>query len=123
MVKGMNNPENNVLVVFASREITTLYKTLLEIIEDIKKDQGIMLQKVAQKNGQDFADQINPFTPEKNEHIRKRILDVGNECSRKMVSFFDFFDFTINKDKVAEAAKQKRMIVKKFITSSPLIVE
>lgn len=118
----METPENNLITVFTSKEITLLYKTLLEIIEDLKNDQKIMLDKVATKNGQEFVTDINPFTTEKFEQIRKRILDSGNECSRRLISFLDFFDFVINKEKVEGMAKQKRQIVKKFVTSSCLTV-
>ena len=57
------------------------------------------------------------------EQLRKRILDQGNECSRRLLNFLDFFEFIINKDKVAEAAKQKRMVTKKVIISGLTTVE
>lgn len=119
----MNTPENNLIVVFTQREITALYKAFLEVIEDLQNDHRIMLGKVSEKSGADFARAIDFFTSEKYEQIRKRILDQGNECSRKMISFLDFFDFIINKDKVEEAARQKRQVVKKVVISSPLMVE
>lgn len=115
----MNNPENNLITVVTSKEITLLYKTFLEVIEDIEKDNKIMLDKIATKTSPEFAQDINYFTPEKYERLRKRILDSGNECSRRLIQFLDFFEFIINKDKVAEAAKQ-RHVIKKFITSSPI---
>lgn len=92
----MNNPENNLITVFVSKEITTLYKSFLETLEDIQAEHQII--------------------PEKYERLRKRILDNGNESSRKILQFLDFFDFTINKEKVEIAAKQ-RFITKRFITS------
>ena len=112
----MNAPENNLITVFSSKEITLLYKSFLEIVEDIRNDQQIMLKKVALENGEKFAHDINSFTPEKYEQIRKRILDNGNECSRRLINFLDYFDFVINQVKVEEAAKQKRQITKKVIT-------
>jgi len=119
----MNTPENNLITVFTHKEITLLYKTFLELVEDIQKDHQIMMSKVANENGEDFAQQINYFTPEKHEQIRKRVLDQGNECSRRLLSFLDFFDFTIDKDKVEDAAKQRRTVVKKVIINPPVSVE
>jgi hypothetical protein len=95
------NPENNLITVFVSKEITSLYKTFLETLEDIQIE--------------------NNISPEKYERLRKRVLDNGNETSRKILQFIDFFDFTINKEKVEAAAKQ-RYVIKKIITSGPVEV-
>ena len=119
----MNTPENNLITVFVHKEIATLYKTFLEIIEDMQKDQQIMLDKVAEKSGKEFVRDINCFSPEKYEQIRKRVLDQGNEQSRKIINFLDFFEFIINKNKVEEAAKQKRTIVKKVIINGTIGIE
>ena len=119
----MTTPENNLLTVFTAKEVTQLYKTFLEILEDIRTDNKSMLDKVASKTNLQFASDINYFTPDKYEQLRKRILDVGNESSRRLIQFLEFFDFTINKEKVEEAARQKRQIVKKVIISGPVFIE
>lgn len=95
----MNTPENNLLTIFISKEITSLYKSFLENLEDIKIEDKI--------------------TNEKYERLRKRVLDSGNETSRKILQFLEFFDFQINKEKLEAAAKQ-RYIIKKFVTSGPV---
>lgn len=120
MEKG---PEDNLITVFTAKEITLLYKSFLELLEDIRNDQKIMNDKVTAQCGEKFANDINMFTPEKFEQIRKRILDNGNECSRRLINFLDFFDFTINKEKVEAAAKTKRQIVKKVIINAPVQIE
>lgn len=117
----MKSPEDNLMVVVTSKEVTKLYKTLLEIIEDLQKDHDIMLAKVAEKAGPDFAKAVNYFTPAKHEQIRKRVLDNGNECERNLIAFLGFFDSTINVDKVNDAAKQKT-VYKKTIFSPPVII-
>lgn len=109
-------PENDLIDIQTNKEITRLYKIFLELLEDIKNNNKIMLQKVALKNGQEFSDNINYFTEEYHEQLRKRVLDNGNDCNRQLLAFLDFFDFQINKEKVNNVA-QKR-IVKKFVTSS-----
>lgn len=116
------NTENNLITVFTSKEITGLYKTFLELLEDLQKDHQILVQKLEQIDPKTIH-LINYFTPDKYDQLRKRVLDSGNETSRKLLQFLEFFDFTINSEKVSEAAKQKRTIVKKFVTNSPVFVE
>lgn len=113
----MKNPENDLIQVLTHKEITRLYKTFLELIEDIKNNHEILLAKISDKNGPEYAQAVNFFTEQYYEQLRKRVLDSGNDCNRSLLSFLDFFDFTIDKEKVATAAANKR-IVKKFVTSS-----
>lgn len=118
----MQNVENNVISIHTHKEITRLYKAFLELIEDIRNDHNIMLNKISSKYGQNTTDDINYFTQEKYEQIRKRVLDGGNETTRQILNFLDYFDFVINKEKVETAASQRR-IVKKFVTNSPIILK
>lgn len=120
MDKGTKNPEDNLITVMTSKEITKLYKTLLEIIEDLRKDHEIMMTKVSEKNGADFSHSIDFFTSPKYEQIRKRILDNGNECERNLINFLSFFDSTINVEKVKKASQQKIIAKKSFF--SPTII-
>lgn len=119
----MNTPENNLITVFTHKEVALLYKTFLEVIEDLRNDNQIMLAKVAEKCGEQFARDINFFTSDKYEQLRKRILDQGNECSRRLINFLDFFEFIINKEKVEEAAKQRRVTTKKVIINGAVGIE
>jgi translation initiation factor 2 alpha subunit (eIF-2alpha) len=119
--KGNKNPEDNLITVMTSKEVTKLYKTLLEIIEDLRKDHEVMMAKVAEKNGEEFARSIDFFTSPKYEQIRKRVLDNGNECERSIIHFLSFFDSTVNVQKVNEAARQK-IVTKKTFISQPVIV-
>lgn len=112
----MNSPESNVITVATHKEVTRLFKTFLEEIENIRKDHEILVAKVAEKNGLEYSQAIDNFPQEKYEQIRKRVLDNGNECARQLVQFLDFFDFQINNERLEKVASQKR-IVKKFITS------
>ena len=121
--QGMQTPENNLITVFTAKEVTLLFKTFLEILEDVRTDNTAMLAKVSSETSPKFASDINYFTPEKYEQLRKRILDMGNESSRRLIQFLDFFDFTINKEKVEEAAKQKRQVFKKFVTGGTVMLE
>jgi hypothetical protein len=117
----MRNPEDNLIVVMTDKEVTKLYKTLLEIIEDLRRDHEIMMAKVAKKTDPSFSEDIDFFTPQKYEQIRKRVLDAGNECGRSITHFLGFYDSTVNVQRVQEAAQQKT-VFKKTIISPPAIV-
>lgn len=117
----MKSPEDNVIAVMTDKEITKLYKTLLEIVEDLQKDHSIMLDKIAKQSGQEFADNINYFTSAKHDQIRKRILDSGNECGRNILNFLSFFDSTLNVQRASELYNQ-RIITKKTFISHPVIL-
>lgn len=119
----MASPEDNLITVFTNKEITTLYKSFFEIIEDLKVDHNTLMKKINDKNGHEFASTIDYFTPEKYEQIRKKILDQGNECSRKILSFLEYFDSVINVKRVEEAAKNKRTTTKKIIINPLTSVE
>lgn len=120
----MNTPENNLITVFVSKELTALYKSFLETLEDLKKDHTEMMGKVAQTAGESFATNVDYFSTQKYEQLRKRVLDKGNDHLRSLSTFLDFFDFIINKEKVEDAARQKRQtITKKVIISGVTSLE
>lgn len=116
------NPENDLITIQTHKEITKLYKSFLELLEDIKNNHKIMLAKSAGQPNADYLKQINYFTEEYYEQLRKRVLDNGNDCARQLSGFLDFFDFTINKEKLANAANQRR-ITKKVVTNSALVIK
>jgi signal transduction histidine kinase len=117
----MHSPEDNLIAVQTHKEITRLYKTFLELVEDIRSDNEAMVKKVAEKCGPEVAKDVNYLTQEKYEQIRKRVLDSGNECARQMINFLEFFDFIINKEKVETAASQRRIVKK--VTVSGLLMQ
>jgi hypothetical protein len=97
----MDSPENNLISLQTHKEITNLYKTFLEILEDIRINQSTI-------------------TPEFYEQLRKRILDKGNSTERSLLSFLEYFDFQINTQKLQEAAT-KQKVIKKIVIQSPLL--
>ena len=117
----MNNPEDNLIAIMTNKEITKLYKTLLEIVEDLQKEHDAMMLKVGEKTDKDFVKNVDYFTKAKYEQLRKRILYNGNECERSLINFLSFFDSTINVQRVNEAAQQK-VVYKKTIFSPPVII-
>jgi len=115
-------PEKNIISLQINKEVTHLFKTFLEDLENLKKDHDLMLQKMSEKNGQDFSNSINYLNEEKYNHIRKRILDHGNECDRQLNTFINYFDFQINNEKLENALKAKRAH-KKIIIGSLISLE
>ena len=76
----------------SQREISALFKTMLLLVEDMKKDHDFHYQKLYDnipKKYHPIIDTADHFTPEKVNWIRKRILDFGNESIRNLGSELD----------------------------------
>tara|TARA_B100000287_G_scaffold344406_1_gene331594 strand:+ start:40 stop:327 length:288 start_codon:yes stop_codon:yes gene_type:complete len=86
----MNAKKN--LALRSEREISALFKTMLLLVEDMKKDHDFHYQKLYENLPKEYhpiIDTANHFTPEKVNWIRKRILDFGNESIRNLGSELD----------------------------------
>jgi hypothetical protein len=122
LVKGavMNNsPENNLVTLQTQKEITSLYKNFLEILENIKQQHETMLRKASVNVDENYLKDINYFTKEYHDYIRKKILDEGNDTSRTLLTFLDYFDFQINPQKLQQAT-EKQKIIKRVVISNPI---
>jgi|TARA_R110000824_G_scaffold18933_1_gene74198 hypothetical protein len=67
--------------------ISRLFKTMLMLVEDMKKDHDFHYEKLYENIPEEYHAVINTanhFTPPKVNWIRKRILDVGNESIRNL---------------------------------------
>ena len=86
----MNAKKN--LCFQSSREISGLFKEMLNMLEDMKKDHDFHYQKLYDNIPKKYHPIINAadhFTPDKVNWIRKRILDHGNESIRKLDAELD----------------------------------
>ena len=86
----MNAKKN--LVSRSEREISGLFKMMLLLVEDMKKDHDFHYQKLYENIPEEYHAVINTanhFTPDKVNWIRKRILDFGNESIRNLGSELD----------------------------------
>ena len=73
-------------------EISKLFKMMLMMVEDMKKDHDFHYEKLYENIPDEYHGVINTanhFTPQKINWIRKRILDIGNESIRNLGSTFD----------------------------------
>jgi hypothetical protein len=113
----MDIPENNLVALQTHREITSLLKSFLEIIEDLKNNHKIMLKKMTVNVDESYIKDVDYLTPDFFEHLRKRVLDKSNNTDRTILAFLDLFDFQINPQKLQEAT-QKTKIVKKICVNS-----
>ena len=93
------------------RNTTNLFKRYLAITEALLKEHSIMLKKVENKTSKDFSKNIDYFTEDKYNYIRKKILDIGNESLRDIERHMEMLELELNKE-VMEKIRQGRL--KKF---------
>jgi glucan phosphorylase len=81
----------------SSSEISSLFKVMLMMVEDMKKDHDFHYQKLYDEIPSEYHSVIRTadhFTEDKVSWIRKRILDFGNESIRNMDSKLDNYSVT-----------------------------
>lgn len=79
------------------RNTVSLFKGFLVLVEDLQKEHSIHFAKLKRNLPKDYwavIDQANYFDDDKMGHLRKRILDIGNETLRRVDS--DMEEFTIS---------------------------
>jgi hypothetical protein len=81
------------------RNITSLYKRYLNLIEDIQEEHINMLNKLNSKIDQETLKNIDYFDDNKYNYLRKKILDLGNETSREIIKNFDLLNIEIKNEK------------------------
>ena len=81
----------------SDKEIKSLFKIMLMLVEDMKKDHVFHYQKLYEEIPEEYHSVIRAadhFTPEKLAWIRERILDHGNESVRNMQKEIENFKVT-----------------------------
>jgi hypothetical protein len=71
-----------------NRNVISLYKKYFEMIDDIKQEHKLMLQKMEKASSKEFVENIDYFSEDKYNYIRKKILDSGNDAIRNIESSF-----------------------------------
>ena len=106
--KDKSSIENQKAVnLIVQRNITRLFKSLLDVADDIKQNNSSMLLKVSRKTSMKYVQDINYLTPEVMDHVRKRILDLGNEAIREIVSVLECFDLKVDENKLEKLLESK----------------
>ena len=81
------------------RNIVNLYKKHFEIIEDLQIEHESFISKIKKNSLDDLPlDDLNYFTSEKYDHIRKRILDSGNDCIREIEKVLELVDINVKEN-------------------------
>jgi TRAP-type mannitol/chloroaromatic compound transport system substrate-binding protein len=81
----------------SDKEIKSLFKTMLLLLEDMRQDHIFHYQKLYDEIPEEYHSIIRAadhFTPDKIAWIRKRILDHGNESVRNMQKEIENFKVT-----------------------------
>ena len=68
------------------RSVTSLYKTFLIILEDLREENLDHFDKLykAFPDKETVIRQADYFTEEKLSYLRKKVLDAGNDCIRNI---------------------------------------
>jgi len=81
----------------SSSEISSLFKLMLMMVEDMKKDHDFHYEKLYNEIPKEYHSVLRTadhFTDEKVSWIRKRILDFGNESIRNLDLKLDNYTVT-----------------------------
>ena len=81
----------------STSEISSLFKLMLMMVEDMKKDHDFHYEKLYNEIPNEYHSVLRAadhFTDEKVSWIRKRILDFGNESIRNLDSKLDNYSVT-----------------------------
>ena len=91
------------------RNIVGLYKKYFEITEDLLTDHRIFVSKIQaklQSSGVDIdLKDLDYFTNERFNQIRKKILDAGNDITRELEKALEFVDINLKQEEQDEQAE------------------
>lgn len=96
-IKAMVDTDKGILQDRYEKHIKNLFKSFLYILEDLNEDHTLHFAKL--KKGLPEAyhtliDQANYFDKDKMQHLRKRVLDLGNDSLRNQNE--DLEKFTVH---------------------------
>lgn len=73
-----------------NRSITALYKQFLVMLEDLHEEHLRCVNKMKQEGSTDL-DKYNYLDQAKMDYLRKKTLDLGNDCKREIITVIDHF--------------------------------
>jgi hypothetical protein len=77
------------------RNVITLYKKYINLLEDMQEDHINMLNKLNSKVDLETLKNVDYFDENKYNYIRKKILDSGNEAIREIERNLEKLNFTL----------------------------
>jgi len=81
------------------RNMISLYKHHLEIIENLKVDHDFMIGKLKDNFPKEVVESLDYFNEKKYNYIRKKTLDIGNEGIRDFDKHMDQLEVSLKRDK------------------------
>lgn len=78
-----------------NRNVISLYKKYFEMIDDLRQEHKLMLMKMEKSSSKEFVENIDYFSEDKYNYIRKKILDSGNDAIRNIESSFKSIQITL----------------------------
>jgi hypothetical protein len=78
-----------------NRNIISLYKKYFEMVDDLRQEHKLMIQKMEKASSKEFVENIDYFNEDKYNYIRKKILDNGNDAIRNIESSFKSISITL----------------------------
>lgn len=78
---------NQIRDVYIRRNVTSLFKSFLVILEDLEQDHLMFIDKLKKSLPEDChksVDDADYLDEEKVQYLRKKILDAGNSCIRNL---------------------------------------
>lgn len=91
--------ERELLEFQVLRAITNLYKSFLNTVEDLSKDHKDQFDKLKESipEHKDLLNQAEYLDEGQLNHLRKQILDNGNDIRREIFSYMENFDIRFKK--------------------------
>jgi hypothetical protein len=103
------NGIKNVISFQIHRNVVNLYKRYFEITEDLLTEHRLFVSKVQAKlksSGLDIdLKELDYFSEEKFNQIRKKILDAGNDATRELDKALEFVDINLKQKKQDEQSE------------------
>lgn len=93
-----NSPTaEDVLRFQIDRSVRNLFKQFLVILEDLQQehDENFNKLKRAMPENEALINQADYFSDNKSDYLRKKILDIGNDCLREVQSNIKYYDVNL----------------------------
>lgn len=83
------------LMYYYHRSMVNIYKKNLGVIEDLLYEHKAFIEKLKKDLPEEHLNNINYFDDQKYNHLRKKILDAGNEAIRDFEKHIECLDIKL----------------------------
>lgn len=89
---------NDLLRFQIKRNVTNLYKNYLMLLEDLQEQHDAAFTKLKRSRPQDtdLIVQAEHLDTKRMEYLRKKVLDLGNNCYREISTELEKFNVDVN---------------------------